>query len=211
MTDRLAGLVLPDRTPVEKRPQKTAKPAAPEKAPVQKSAAPKPRRARRTSSMSGSDWVITGCGLALAFVCAIFPWYIFFNKEDFGTRPVTFQDRPVPALPADGEIATPELVGRRIASPLGVFPDLDMAATGTVAQDGPRTASEADQPFPGEKPNFQLVLVANGRAMIADEDGYWVVGPGSWLPDGSRVHALERRDGGWVLVTSRGADVPITK
>lgn len=212
MTDKLAGLVLPDSTPVERRAETPdAKAAASKKKGFWKRRAAPKSRARRAGSFSGGDWVIAGSGLALAFACAIFPWYIFFNKEDFGTRPVTFRDRSTPALPADGKIATPELVGKRLAMPLGAFPDLDMEATGTVTPGGARTASESEQPFPGAEPDFELVLVANGRAMIADKDGYWVVQQGSWLPDGSRVRALERRDGSWILLTSRGAAVPIAK
>lgn len=212
MTDRLAGLVLPDSTPVEKHARKTdVAEEAPKKKRIWRSRTEAKPRARRGSSLSGSDWVIAGSGLALAFACAIFPWYIFFNKEDFGTRPVSFRDRSELALPATGDIEVPEPIGKRLAMPLNAFPDVDMEATGTVEPGKTRTAAESEQPFPGEKPNFELVLVANGRAMIADKDGYWVVRPGSWLPDGSRVSAFEKRGGSWVLVTSRGADVPIAR
>jgi hypothetical protein len=38
--------------------------------------------------------------------------------------------------------------------------------------------------------------------MIEDEDGIWVVQPGSILPDSSRVAAIEQREGRWVLVTT---------
>jgi hypothetical protein len=44
--------------------------------------------------------------------------------------------------------------------------------------------------------------VANGRAMIEDDSGLWVVQRGSKLPDNSTVALIELRDGDWVIVTS---------
>ncbi|MBL8582290.1 MAG: hypothetical protein JNL61_08700 [Rhizobiaceae bacterium] len=60
-----------------------------------------------------------------------------------------------------------------------------------------------EQPFPAEKVVFHLVHVANGRAMIADDSGLWVVQKGSVLPDSSKVASIEQRNGRWVLVTTR--------
>ena len=59
-----------------------------------------------------------------------------------------------------------------------------------------------DQPFPGDEINFQLVYVANGRAMIEDDTGLLVVQAGSKLPDNSKVASIEQRSGKWVIVTS---------
>jgi hypothetical protein len=58
------------------------------------------------------------------------------------------------------------------------------------------------QPFPGDALAFKLVHIANGRAMIEDDAGLWVVKNGSKLPDSSRVTSIEQRSGKWVLVTS---------
>jgi hypothetical protein len=59
-------------------------------------------------------------------------------------------------------------------------------------------------------PQFRLVHVANGRAMIEDDAGLWVVQAGSMLPDSSRVARIEKRDGKWVLVTSTDRVVALT-
>ena len=38
-----------------------------------------------------SDLVIAALGIALGLTCAFFPWYIFFNQEKFGVRPMKFE------------------------------------------------------------------------------------------------------------------------
>ena len=38
-----------------------------------------------------SDVVIAALGIALGLTCAFFPWYIFFNQEKFGVRPMKFE------------------------------------------------------------------------------------------------------------------------
>jgi hypothetical protein len=55
------------------------------------------------------------------------------------------------------------------------------------------------------------VHVANGRAMIEDDAGLWIVQPGSTLPDDSQVASIEKRDGKWVLVTSANRVIGLTK
>ena len=82
---------------------------------------------------------------------------------------------------------------------------LDLFSTGTLPEndgDGEPGPGLDEQPFPPEINEFRLVHVANGRAMIADDTGLWVVQRGSRLPDNSRVAGIEQRDGKWVLVTS---------
>jgi hypothetical protein len=46
--------------------------------------------------------------------------------------------------------------------------------------------------------------VANGRALIEDKSGMYIVRIGSVLPDNSRLATLEKRDGQWVIITSNG-------
>ncbi len=46
--------------------------------------------------------------------------------------------------------------------------------------------------------------VANGRALIEDKTGMYIVRVGAVLPDNSRLATLEERDGQWVLITSKG-------
>lgn len=163
-----------------------------------------PRQAKRDHR---SDFIIAGLGVALGITCALFPWYIFFNQDKFGIRAMKFGGRgqpeeTVPLFMSDA----PE----RIGAPMSVedIPamKLDLFATGSLRGDkgetgGARAISE--QPFPGPKVNFTLLHVANGRAMIQDDAGVWVVQRGSVLPDSSTVASIEQRKGKWVLVTSR--------
>ena len=118
-----------------------------------------------------SDMVIVGSGLALAIGCALFPWYVFFNQEKFGVQAMNFSGNEAGTTMPSDLVYPPELVRRELN--------------------------------PGEKRKveFSLVHVANGRAMIEDEDGLWVVQKGSTLPDASKVASIEKRDGVWVLVT----------
>ena len=214
MTVRLADLVLPDNTPVEK-----AEPTLPgmqgDMPPPKKRRwilrKPRPKAKAAVAKNSGSDWLIVAAGVALALTCALFPWYIFFNQEEFGIRPFRFDstrlDGPVPE-----EVSLPELVGARIPRAGMPIIGLDPLPTGTVSDESQRGAAPlADQPFPGDQVDFQLVHVANGRAMIEDKDGFWMVQRGSRLPDGSRVAAIEEKDGRWVLVTSQDAVVPLVR
>ncbi|MCY1236621.1 hypothetical protein D9M72_492860 [compost metagenome] len=46
--------------------------------------------------------------------------------------------------------------------------------------------------------------VANGRALIEDASGMYIVRIGSVLPDNTRLATLEQRDGHWVMITSSG-------
>ena len=86
--------------------------------------------------------------------------------------------------------------------------DIDRLATvpGIGAGPGPEgTAAEEglSQPFPG-KSGFKLMHVANGRALIEDASGMYIVRIGSVLPDNTRLATLEQRDGHWVMITSSG-------
>ncbi|RUW32821.1 hypothetical protein EOA37_31525, partial [Mesorhizobium sp. M2A.F.Ca.ET.015.02.1.1] len=58
---------------------------------------------------------------------------------------------------------------------------------------------------------FKMVHVANGRAMIEDDTGLWVVQRGSVLPDSSRVASIEQRGGKWVIVTSTDKVIQLSK
>jgi hypothetical protein len=149
--------------------------------------------------------IIAGMGIALGLGCALFPWYIFFNQEKFGIRAMKFEGQRQ-------REAGPVYLGSqpdRVGAPMTVedIPPmkLDLFSTGTLPEnDGDDEASPGldEQPFPPEIIAFRLVHVANGRAMIADDTGLWVVQRGSRLPDSSRVAGIEQRDGKWVLVTS---------
>ncbi|MCR4268348.1 hypothetical protein [Nitratireductor sp. ZSWI3] len=202
MTEKLASLELPDGSLTETTETRMPGSAA-ERAPHRRSLLPfRAAKPKTQKPPSGSgDWVIMIGGIGLATVCALFPWYIFFNQDEFGVRPLTFEGRP--ATGGSPGMRLPELVGMRIPQRIIEFPELDYGATGTVGSE-PAKALE-DQPYPGDFRSFRLVDAANGRAMIEDEDGYWIVQRGSWLPDGSRVARIQRRQGTWEIVTTRDA------
>lgn len=153
-----------------------------------------------------SDFIIAALGIALGLTCALFPWYIFFNQDKFGIRAMKFSGG------GQNDQAPPLVMGQpveRVGAPMSVedIPPmkLDLFATGSLrpAKDEAGVAGVAEQPFPGPKIDFKLVHIANGRAMVEDDAGVWVVQLGSVLPDSSRVASIEQRDGRWVLVTSR--------
>lgn len=168
-------------------------------------AAPAPARTpaevERDKRDRRGDFIMATLGVALGLTCAVFPWYIFFNQEQFGVQAIKFGGRGGNA----GRSAAASGPGSG-AQPFDQAPpdeDLDPFATGTLSSGAQQGAPGLDQqPFPAEVPSFRLVHVANGRAMIEDDAGLWVVQPGTVLPDASRVRAIEKRNGRWVLVTN---------
>ncbi|MFE0019074.1 hypothetical protein ACFWXH_29785 [Mesorhizobium sp. NPDC059054] len=151
-----------------------------------------------------SDFVMAASGVMLGLVCALFPWYIFFNPEQFGVQGIKFGGRGQNAgrlvVAPDGSGTNP-MAGQAEA----LEPNLDMSFTATL-QSRPLAPEQApgveEQPYPIEAVAFRLVHIANGRAMIEDNAGLWVVQAGSTLPDSSRVKSIEQRAGKWVLVTN---------
>ncbi|TKT77479.1 hypothetical protein [Aquamicrobium sp. LC103] len=160
-----------------------------------------------------SDLIIAGAGVALGLTCALFPWYIFINQDEFG----------VTALKFDGDNSTSSRSGVQhdavVASGEPVADDalamqFDLFPTGTLpdrSRERPEPVSVAEQPFPASPADFKLLHVANGRALIEDEDGLWVMRPGSRLPDSSRVVSIEQREGRWVVVNSLDQTIEITR
>ncbi|MDN2566605.1 hypothetical protein N1F89_10260 [Aquibium sp. A9E412] len=210
MADRLAGLVLPDRTPVEKPRPLAGSPAATTGKPEAPAAGGRRRwRLHRPRGERG-DWLIAASGIALGVICALFPWYIFFNQEQFGVRPLRFEGQRARLLPPERLAYQPSLIGpRSLRQEMGVG-ELDQMAVGTVEQDRSRAVPLDEQPFPGPPSEFRLIHVTAGRAMIEDADGFWIVQRGARLPDGSRVAAIEKREGTWALVTSRNQVVTLS-
>lgn len=167
----------------------------------------KPRPAFTAESRSGagaSDIVVAAFGIGLGLVCALFPWYIFFNQEQFGIRALKFEGNGEATGPIELS-AQPDRIGAPSESAIPPA-RLDLLATGTLPKilddEGTPTPGLTEQPFPAEAQEFRLVFAANGRAMIEDDSGLFVVQPGSRLPNNSRVATIEQRDGRWVLVTT---------
>ena len=162
-----------------------------------------PQDVEREKRNRRGDFVMASLGVALGLTCAVFPWYIFFNQEQFGVQAIKFGGRGgnsgrsvAGSGPGSG---APPMEQTPSATDLDPFATATLQSTRARQQDAPGLDQ---QPFPAEVPPFRLVHVANGRAMIEDDAGLWVVQPGSVLPDASRVRAIEQRKGRWVLVTS---------
>lgn len=165
-----------------------------EKAPLKPAAA----------SSRRSDLTVAALGVTLGLICALFPWYIFFNQEKFLPKGIAFN--AVPGLGNGRATLTPTRIrlGGHPDKPAPEIPidQLDLLATGTTP-DRPeeKKPDPAEQPFPVPVPRFRVVHIENGRAMVEDDGGLFVVGRGDLLPDGSRVARIEENGQG-ALVTS---------
>ncbi len=157
-----------------------------------------------------SDIVFAALGITLGLICALFPWYIFFNQDQFGVQAIKFGGSGSNSGRVGGGGSQMENAGRPLTA--NDVPDIDLFATGTL-QD-PNDPSQAqgaeEEPFPGD-PKFRMVHVANGRAMIEDDAGLWIVQRGSKLPDSSLVSSIEQRGGKWVMVTSTDQVIQLSK
>jgi len=211
MADRLAGLVLPDTTPVEAVDDNVLPERSERKPRRNPTPIPSAGLAKRIGGLRIGDWLLAAGGIALAGICAVFPWYIFFHQEHFGIRPLTFSEQRG-GRGTPGTDLRQEYLDDQAELGLEGMPQLDFAPTGTVP-DRPMqmSASLREQPFPGDRRNFHFIAAENGRGIIEDDDGFWMVQPGSLLPDGSRVVRIEQRPRTWVLVTSAETEIPLAR
>ncbi|KQY26278.1 hypothetical protein [Rhizobium sp. Root482] len=159
------------------------------------------KRPQRTPTI---DKALGATGIALAALATFFPWYAFLHQDEF-SLPSLWQDdaRDVPGRAGTGGASSLAL-GERDADMQAA---VDQLVTATVpnAGDGRKAGVEdgLEQPFPSAA-GFRLMHVANGRALIEDASGIYIVRIGSVLPDNSRLATLEQRDGRWVMITSKG-------
>ncbi|SDA70230.1 hypothetical protein [Mesorhizobium qingshengii] len=172
---------------------------------------PQPPKAQfprlKKESSRRSDFVVAALGITLGLICALFPWYIFFNQEQFGVQAIKFGGTGTNSGRAGGGVVAERsapLTAKDVPAA-----NLDLLATGTV-QDDPNPAP-AEQPFPADATKFRMVHVANGRAMIEDDAGLWIVQRGSILPDSSEVASIEQRNGKWVMVTSTDQVIELSR
>ncbi|MBM2712227.1 hypothetical protein JQK88_13385 [Mesorhizobium caraganae] len=156
-----------------------------------------------------SDIVFAALGITLGLICALFPWYIFFNQDQFGVQAIKFGGSGTNAGRVSGG-SQMENSGQPLTA--NDVPDVDLFATGTLQdpEDKTRAPGVDEQPFPAD-PKFRMVHVANGRAMIEDDAGLWIVQRGSKLPDSSIVSSIEQRSGKWVMVTSTDQVIELSK
>jgi hypothetical protein len=165
-------------------------------------------RLKKTSDRR-SDFVIAALGITLGLICALFPWYIFFNQDQFGVQAMKFGGTGSNSGRAGGGVVAQRsapLTAKDIPAA-----NLDLLATGTVRDDANPAAAPDEQPFPADAAKFRMVHVANGRAMIQDDAGLWIVQRGSILPDSSQVSSIEQRNGKWVMVTSADQVIELSK
>lgn len=158
------------------------------------------------------DRILGAVGFALATTAAFFPWYVFFNQESFGVNPMAWSNsRDLPetrgrSVVSVSPAAIPDEKGGGTAA--GEFDPITTATVSTLNSEAPASTPSAaepiaEQPYPG-RARYHLLHVANGRALIEDPSGMYIVRVGSVLPDNSRLATMEKRDGKWVIVTSNG-------
>jgi len=80
-----------------------------------------------------SDFVVAALGITLGLICALFPWYIFFNQEQFGVQAIKFGGSGSNSGRAGGGVAA-ESSGPLTAKDVPNA-DIDLFATGTVEHD----------------------------------------------------------------------------
>ncbi|MDE1159723.1 MAG: flagellar protein [Neorhizobium sp.] len=174
----------------------------------------KPAQTGSDSQSSRSDLILKGAAVLLAGGAVAFPWYVFFNQDKFGVSVAGWEQlRDVRGFRHDGgemmPVETARGSNRNGAAGGNGDGDggLDQLTTATVASPVLRKregeGADLDQPMPGGA-GFRLLHVANGRAMIEDRSGVYIVQQGSVLPDNSRLASIEQRDGKWTIVTSNG-------
>ncbi|TPM33108.1 hypothetical protein [Mesorhizobium sp. B2-3-5] len=156
-----------------------------------------------------SDFVIAALGITLGLICALFPWYIFFNQEQFGVQAIKFGGTGTNSGREGGGVVAQRsapLTAKDVPNA-----DIDLLATGTVQDDATPARAPGEQPFPADVSKFRMVHVANGRAMIEDDTGLWMVQRGSTLPDSSKVSSIEQRNGKWVMLTSTNQVIELSR
>jgi hypothetical protein len=164
---------------------------------------------KKRNVLRRGDRMLTASGILLAAVSALFPWYVFLNQEKFGIRTTSFEhmrDLP-PTAPRNVMSVSPlAMIDSTEDEPVLPPEPTDAVTTATVSSLGEEEqngSARPDQPFPG-KSGFRLLHVSNGRALIEDRSGMYMVRIGSILPDNSKLATIEQRDGRWVIITSSG-------
>ena len=162
--------------------------------------------------ISSSEQGVTWVAISLATAAALFPWYVFFNAEKFGI--IASSGDRTRDLPHTGprevfSVSPMAMINRNKDDSLSIELPPDPLTTATVSTKGKERQSDhgaapQDQPFPG-KASFRLLHVANGRALIEDSSGLYMLKVGSVLPDESKLTKIEKRDGEWLIESSSGA------
>lgn len=164
----------------------------------------------QTREATRLDRWLTGGLMVVAAAAAGLPWYVFLNPEKFGITGKGWEAlMNVPQRGGGGVDAVIPHVDDALAADgrkQQTVPPIDNLTTATVPAngEGAHNAEEANvQPLPGGS-RFKLLHVSNGRALIEDKSGMFLVKIGSVLPDESRLLSLTNVDGKWQIVTSLG-------
>lgn len=173
------------------------------------------REKRHKRELFNFDMLLTAAGICLAVSSAFFPWYVFLNPDKFSIQEMAYGDDRI--LPGSWQgrpvlnVSPQAIPGRDIGEDNPPLPP-DQITTASIPE-APIEPSikktdeglniDGTQTFP-YKPKYKLLHVVNGRALIEDRSGTYVVKVGSVLPDNSLLAALEERQNGWVIVTSEG-------
>ncbi|WP_324762903.1 flagellar protein [Sinorhizobium meliloti] len=165
------------------------------------------RQRRRETGMPLIDRILGAIGLAMAACATLLPWYVYLHPEKF-SMPSLWQGttRDLPERPERQILSVSPLAMTDMDEETAAAVDRLTTATVPGLHQDPAEGTDMgapDQPFPA-KESFKLMHVANGRALIEDASGMYIVRIGSVLPDNSRLATFEERDGRWVMITSKG-------
>lgn len=168
---------------------------------------------RKRKERFNVDMLLGVVGVFLAASAAFFPWYVFVNPEKFSVKEMAYGDDRI--LPdawqgrATVNVSPQAIPGRDVGikntplPPDGITTASIPDAPDKLSQEEKKNEDSGAQPFPFN-PKYRLLHVVNGRALIEDSSGTYIVQVGSVLPDNSRLAALEERKNGWALITSMG-------
>lgn len=162
--------------------------------------------ASREEGRGSNDLLLKSGAVVLAGAAVVFPWYVFLHQDQFGVSVAGWEQlRDAHGFRQRDLVEVPPMsIARRAPEESETT---DKLTTATVARAGDigegRDDGALEQPFPGRS-GFRLLHVANGRAMIEDAAGMYIVQIGSILPDNSKLAALTQKNGKWVIVTSTG-------
>lgn len=171
---------------------------------------------KRKRELLNFDILLTIAGLCLAASSAFLPWYVFLNQEKFTVQRLAYtqQNKGSGAWPGRMFVSEKNTALQGMGTTDRTLLDLepDMLTTASIETEeepvptGNVTAQRTDN-VTGSLPaprSFKLIHVADGRALIQDQSGLYVVKVGSVLPDNSTLSKLERTKNGWLMITSDG-------
>ncbi|CAN7699534.1 hypothetical protein LJR231_005771 [Phyllobacterium sp. LjRoot231] len=155
------------------------------------------------------DGYLKSAGFVLAVGCFVLPFVMYYDILDARPKPVSSGKKVNDPLDRTNQKVVRDTHGRNGTSLGKPSEELDPMTTATTAELTEDRLARIDgaskQPFPG-KPVFLVREVVGGLVMIEDDTGYWFVEKGATLPDGSKLVAIERGNGGdsWQIKTSDG-------